>query len=99
MGGSFGSGRGGQNMLEAAAAGCCTVVGWDTRNFPDAMALLTLADGVVAVDREQCQTVLATLAVDPQRRRHLGVNGQRAWASGRGAVDRSIDLVKRELSR
>ena len=97
VGGSFGSGRGGQNMLEAAAAGCCTVVGWDTRNFPDAMALLTIADGVVAVDSEKCQTALAALAADPQRRRHLGVNGQHAWENGRGAVERSIDLVKRHI--
>jgi 3-deoxy-D-manno-octulosonic-acid transferase len=97
VGGSFGSGRGGQNMLEAAAAGCCTVVGWDTRNFPDAMALLNLADGVVEVDPEECQSVLAALAADPQRRQRLGANGQRAWANGRGAVDRSIVLVKQHL--
>ena len=97
VGGSFGSGRGGQNMLEAAAAGCCTVVGWDTRNFPDAMALLTLADGVVAVTRDDCHQVLAALYDDPDRRFRLGENGQQAWANGRGAVDRSIDLVKRIL--
>ncbi len=99
VGGSFGSGRGGQNMLEAAAAGCCTVVGWDTRNFPDAMALLKLADGVAEVDAEECQSVLTALAADPDRRRRLGTHGQQAWASGRGAVDRSILLVKRHLGR
>ena len=99
VGGSFGSGRGGQNMLEATAAGCCTVVGWDTRNFPDAMALLTLADGVIAVTRDDCHQALNALSHDPDRRFRLGKNGQQAWASGRGAVDRSIDLVKRELSR
>jgi 3-deoxy-D-manno-octulosonic-acid transferase len=98
VGGSFGSGRGGQNMLEATAAGCCTVVGWDTRNFPDAMALLTLADGVVAVTRDDCHQVLAALYDDPDRRFRLGENGQRAWENGRGAVERSIDLVKRQLS-
>jgi 3-deoxy-D-manno-octulosonic-acid transferase len=99
VGGSFGSGRGGQNMLEAAAAGCCTVVGWDTRNFPDAMALLNLADGVAEVDPDECQDVLAALAADPQRRQRLGANGQQAWANGRGAVDRSIVLVKQHLGR
>jgi 3-deoxy-D-manno-octulosonic-acid transferase len=93
VGGSFGSGRGGQNMLEAAAAGCCTVVGWDTRNFPDAMALLHLADGVAEATREDAQQLLAALADDPARRKRLGANGQRAWAAGRGAVDRSIALV------
>ncbi len=98
VGGSFGSGRGGQNMLEATAAGCCTVVGWDTRNFPDAMALLNLADGVVKVDPDECQAALAALADDPQRRRSVGANGQRAWENGRGAVDRSIALVRQHLS-
>ncbi|MFW5698446.1 MAG: 3-deoxy-D-manno-octulosonic acid transferase, partial [Planctomycetota bacterium] len=44
VGGGLGSGRGGQNMLEAAAAGCCTVVGPDWRNQPDAMAVLQAAD-------------------------------------------------------
>ena len=99
VGGSFGSGRGGQNMLEAAAAGCCTVVGWDTRNFPDAMALLNLADGVAEVDAGECQNVLTALAADPARRTRLGENGQRAWASGRGAVERSIALVRHHLHR
>ena len=99
VGGSFGSGRGGQNMLEATAAGCCTVVGWDTRNFPDAMALLTIADGVIAVTRDDCHQALDALYHDPDRRFRLGKNGQQAWASGRGAVARSIDLVKRELSQ
>ena len=98
VGGSFGSGRGGQNMLEATAAGCCTVVGWDTRNFPDAMALLNLADGVVEVDPDECQPMLAALADDPGRRRRLGANGQQAWENGRGAVERSIALVRRHLS-
>lgn len=97
VGGSFGSGRGGQNMLEAAAAGCCTVVGWDTRNFPDAMALLNLADGVAEAGREDCQPLLTALADDPTRRKRLGTNGQQAWAAGRGAVERSIDLLQQRL--
>lgn len=97
VGGSFGSGRGGQNMLEACAAGCCTVVGWDTRNFPDAMALLKFADGVVEVSPASAQDTLAALAEDLPRRRRLGANGQQAWASGRGAVNRSIDLVRQYL--
>ena len=33
-------------MLEPAAANTCTV-GWDTSNFPDAMALLRRHKGVV----------------------------------------------------
>jgi 3-deoxy-D-manno-octulosonic-acid transferase len=98
VGGSFGSGRGGQNMLEAVAAGCCTVVGWDTRNFPDAMALLHLEGGVVEVDPDECQDALLALANDPARRQRLGSNGRRAWERGRGAMERSVALMARRLA-
>jgi 3-deoxy-D-manno-octulosonic-acid transferase len=93
VGGSLGSGRGGQNMLEPAAAGCCTVVGWDTRNFPDAMALLREEGGVIEVNAENCQALLETLAKDQSHRSEIGAKGQQAWARGRGAVARSAILV------
>lgn len=90
VGGSLGSGRGGQNMLEAAAAGCATVVGPDTRNFPDAMALLREAGAVLETDPDGLDASLSALAADPARRRALGAAGHRAWAAGRGALDRSL---------
>ncbi|HYE05615.1 MAG TPA: glycosyltransferase N-terminal domain-containing protein [Planctomycetota bacterium] len=90
VGGSLGSGRGGQNMLEAAAAGCCVVVGRDTRNFPDAMALLREADGVVETDGATIGDTLAALADDPARRRALGDAGRRAWLAGHGATARAV---------
>ena len=93
VGGSLGSGRGGQNMLEAAAAGCCTAVGPDTRNFPDAMALLRQADGVVELAPATLQATLAALAADPVRRARLGAAGQRAWAAGLGAMDRAVSAL------
>ncbi|MHC5067221.1 MAG: 3-deoxy-D-manno-octulosonic acid transferase [Planctomycetota bacterium] len=88
VGGSLGSGRGGQNMLEAAAAGTCTVVGDDTRNFPDAMALLQAADGVVESSLSALDATLGDLANDPQRRSQVAAAGQQAWLAGRGALDR-----------
>jgi 3-deoxy-D-manno-octulosonic-acid transferase len=93
VGGSFGSGRGGQNMLEAAAAGCCTVVGWDTRNFPDAMALLREANGVVDVNAADFHERLRALADDPASREALGRAGQSAWEQGQGATRRIIDAL------
>jgi 3-deoxy-D-manno-octulosonic-acid transferase len=89
VGGSLGSGRGGQNMLEAAAHGCCTAVGPDTRNFPDAMELLRHAGGVVELGRDGPAQLLL-LAGDPERRRALGAGAQRAWAAGRGAMARAV---------
>ncbi|MDA3959823.1 MAG: hypothetical protein PF961_03460 [Planctomycetota bacterium] len=90
VGGSLGSGRGGQNMLEAAAAGCATVVGTDTRNFPDAMALLRSADAVVEVDSTTLDATLDTLVRDPARRRIMGEHGEAAWHAGQGALARTI---------
>ena len=89
VGGSLGSGRGGQNMLEAAAAGCATVVGWDVVNQPDAMALLRAADGVVEVTAGTAQDALEDLAGDAPRRQRLGLAGKQAWQAGLGAADRT----------
>lgn len=94
VGGSLGSGRRGQNMLEAAAAGCCTVVGWDTRNFPDAMALLREAGGVDEIAIDGDLTRLMSLAGDATRRATLGARAQAAWRAGQGAVERTMRRVR-----
>jgi 3-deoxy-D-manno-octulosonic-acid transferase len=93
VGGSLGSGRGGQNMLEAAAAGCCTVVGWDVRNQPDAMVLLRTHQGVVELPAAGIDAAIAALANDPARREAIGAAGRAAWASGRGAGARTARLL------
>ena len=93
VGGSLGSGRGGQNMLEAAAAGCATVVGWDVRSQPDPMALLRGVDGVVELAPTTIADQLAALAADPARRQALGSAGRRAWEQGQGASARTLDQL------
>ncbi len=95
VGGSLGSGRGGQNMLEAAAAGCCTVVGWDTRSQPDPMRLLRGAQAVVELTPAGLQADLAALASSPERRASLGGRARAAWLSGRGALDRTMSILNR----
>jgi 3-deoxy-D-manno-octulosonic-acid transferase len=94
VGGSLGSGRGGQNMLEAAAAGCCTVVGWDTRAQPDPMRLLRGASAVVELTPSSLDDDLAALAGDPARRAILGAAARAAWLSGRGALDRTLRVLR-----
>jgi 3-deoxy-D-manno-octulosonic-acid transferase len=94
VGGSLGSGRGGQNMLEAAAAGCCTVVGWDTVAQPDPMRLLRGAQAVVELSAPTLDADLAVLATDPSRRADLGQRAQAAWLSGKGALDRTIRILE-----
>lgn len=93
VGGSLGSGRGGQNMLEAAAAGCCTVVGWDTRAQPDPMQLLRDNQAVVELSPGTLAAQLAELAADGIRRTDLGRRGRAAWAAGRGALDRTMAVL------
>lgn len=97
VGGSFGSGRGGQNMFEAAAAGCCTVVGWDTRNFPDAMAALRTRAGVVEVNDHNLPEMLSALAADAPRRAAIAEIGHRAWEASQGACERTVQLLTARL--
>jgi len=93
VGGSLGSGRGGQNMLEAAAAGCATVVGWDVRSQPDPMALLRGVDGVLELIPVTLADQLTALAADAARRQALGAAGRLAWQQGQGASARTLDLL------
>jgi len=93
VGGSLGSGRGGQNMFEAAAAACATVVGWDTRSQPDSMALLRACDGVLEVRPETIGDDLITLANDSGRRAALSSAGHTAWRAGQGATARHMSAI------
>ena len=93
VGGSLGSGRHGQNMLEAAAHSCATIVGMDTSNFPDAMALLRAANAIVESPADQLSSALAPLVADEATRKRLGEAGHRAWASARGASKRCERLL------
>ena len=98
VGGSIGSGRHGQNMLEAAAAGTCTVVGWDTSNQPDSMALLQAHDAVVICqDHADIFLKLDALVRDPTERQRLGAAGQKAWETCHGAAERSVQLLAESL--
>jgi 3-deoxy-D-manno-octulosonic-acid transferase len=96
VGGGFGSGRHGQNMLEPAAAGRCTVVGWDTSNFPDAMNLLRGAGGVVAVSPTTLDGELRRLAGDADARARIGAAGRAAWLADRGSLGRITTILATE---
>ena len=98
VGGSIGSGRHGQNMLEAAAAGTCTVVGWDTSNQPDSMALLQAHDAVVICDcPADIFLKLDVLVKDPAERARLAQAGRTAWETCHGAAERSVQLLADSL--
>ncbi len=97
VGGSFGSGRHGQNMLEAAATGTCTVVGDDTSNHPDSMTLLRANDGIVEVTDETVHLELKALAMNNARRQEVATNGQQAFKHALGASKRGVDMLVQEL--
>ncbi|NET73860.1 MAG: hypothetical protein F6K62_23860, partial [Sphaerospermopsis sp. SIO1G2] len=87
VGGSLGSKRGSQNMLEAVAHHCATIVGPDTRNFPDAMTLLLEGGGIIQVpDQQAAIAVIKRLSQDPTERHRLGDRGYHLWQQARGAV-------------
>lgn len=94
VGGSLGSGRHGQNMLEAAAAGCCTVVGRDTSNFKDAMDMLRAASAVIESDPAELAAALRPVVDDTNRRMAYGANAQQAWLQMRGAKQRCLEFLQ-----
>jgi 3-deoxy-D-manno-octulosonic-acid transferase len=93
VGGSLGSGRGGQNMLEAAAAGCAVVVGWDTRNQPDAMRLLRGHQAVCELGESALGAQLEGLRTDPGERARLGQRARHAFTRERGATATVAGLI------
>jgi 3-deoxy-D-manno-octulosonic-acid transferase len=99
VGGGLGSGRHGQNMLEAAAASCATVVGWDLTNQPDSMHLLRACGGVVEATPDTLAARLAELAADAAARRALAAAGHRAWLQGQGALERVLAQIVSALGR
>jgi 3-deoxy-D-manno-octulosonic-acid transferase len=98
VGGSFGSGRHGQNMFEPAAVGTPTIVGMDTSNFPDVMAQLRAHQGIIESETSNIAAVLADLAADQNKRQELGENGQRAWQASRGSARRTLRHLLPELT-
>ncbi|MFW5844839.1 MAG: hypothetical protein ACOCXJ_01285, partial [Planctomycetota bacterium] len=71
-----------------------TVVGWDTRNFPDAMTMLRAAGGVVRASPTTLDFILRRLAADPDERARIGSAGRSAWQADRGAIARTAAILR-----
>jgi len=89
---------GGQNLIEACAAGVPVVIGPHVFNFSEAVRLAVesgaaqqVADAAGAIDE-----VLALLE-DPLRRQAMGAAGKALCASHRGATRRHISSVRKHL--
>jgi 3-deoxy-D-manno-octulosonic-acid transferase len=87
--------RGGQNPLEAVAAGCPVVTGPDIRNFADVVALLEAGRAIRrAADAEGVREAVAALIADPDAGRAQAARARGVLAAHRGATARSLELLQ-----
>jgi 3-deoxy-D-manno-octulosonic-acid transferase len=93
IGGSF-EPLGGQNLIEALAAGAAVVVGPSMFNFAEATRLALEARAAVQASgaAEAVQCALALLR-DSRERRHMSEAGRKLCQTHRGATERHLALI------
>ena len=90
---------GGQNLIEASAAGVPVVIGPHVHNFSEAvhMAVECGAAIQVASASQAIKTAIALLS-EPERRRAMGQAGIKFCASHRGATERHLAAIQKLIS-
>ena len=97
IGGTF-CARGGQNMLEPASLGKPVVSGPSLSNFEEIARTLVDAGGMRVVDNPvDLGGALAELLREPARAREIGARSVEAVRAGRGAIDRTMDLIEKSV--
>ncbi len=97
MGGSMVP-TGGHNLLEAAALGKGVVFGPQMFNFAEISAMfLTQGAGIQVENADELADVLQRLLQDAALRDELGVRGRRLVEQNRGALERVMLIVEREI--
>ena len=87
--------HGGQNMLEPASQGIPVVTGPYLDNFTQEARILQEAGALVVLEgREGLAPILAELGTDPERRRAMGMAGQRATEAQQGAAAKTLDALE-----
>jgi 3-deoxy-D-manno-octulosonic-acid transferase len=85
---------GGQNMLEPAALGRPVVVGPHTFNFSDIMRQLIAVRGALQIQNAQeLEAAVCRLFGETQLRDRMGRAGLDLVTSGKGALQRTLDLI------
>lgn len=93
-------GQGGQNPIEPAALGLPVLVGPNMQNFPDVLPKFLEAEAIVQVaDAAGLERALDDLLGDPARREALGRRAREVVACNGGALERTVELLVRELPR
>jgi len=97
IGGSF-EPHGGQNLIEACAAGTPAVLGPSMYNFAEATRLALEAGAALQVANaaEAVRTALA-LCADRKQRERIGEAGRRLCAAHRGATERHMEVCRAAL--
>ena len=92
IGGSFVP-RGGQNLIEACAAGVPAVLGPSMFNFAEATRLAVDAGAAVqAKDAPEAMRIVSDLFADDARRVRMGAAGRALCEAHRGATRKHVDL-------
>ncbi len=92
VGGSFVR-RGGQNILEPAAAGKPTLFGPFMHNFADSVQVLLGRGGIQVASPDQLERVLKDLLERESHRRELGELARAQALSSRGAAQRNAEEI------
>jgi 3-deoxy-D-manno-octulosonic-acid transferase len=98
IGGSFAP-LGGQNLIEALAAGAPVIVGPHMYNFAEATRLAVAAGAAVQVrDARQAMARAAELLADNAARSRMSEAGRTLCAAHRGATARHLAVCRRLLA-
>ncbi|MBF0484226.1 MAG: 3-deoxy-D-manno-octulosonic acid transferase [Candidatus Omnitrophica bacterium] len=86
--------KGGQNMIEPAVYGKPIIVGPNTQNFKDVMALFLSQNAIVRVnDPQELKDQMKLLLKSPEKMKQLGETAKNTVDIGRGATDRTLAII------
>lgn len=95
--GSFVSGIGGHNLLEAAYHGVPVIRGPHMEQQPDMVRILDAADAAICSEGAALGETIVRLLDDASARREIGRRGREAVLANRGAAVRNMEIIERYL--